>query len=168
MSKEQHAHPLPTPKTCLPLDLPFNIFPPLANHSCPLTVSRLNLAGERQRAANNMRCPLVRPNLYSVFLPELEILDYVSTKDQQLRLRKILARTHSLAPPENMMALQAWMFGKWRLKIGRRGVEPAGGVVDGGRGRGVGAGVLRHGDVEYVDDGAAGKVVAGVGVVLRE
>jgi len=115
-----------------------------------------------------MRCPLVRPNLYSVILPKIEILDQVPTKDQQLRLRKILARTPSLAPPKDMMAFQAWMFGKWRLKIRRRGVEPAGGVVDGGRGRGVGGGVLRHGDVEDVDDGAAGEVVAGVGVVLRE
>lgn len=65
-----------------------------------------------------------------------------------------------------MMALQAWVFGQRRLKIGGQGVEPAGRVVDGGRGRAVGCGVLRHGDVENVDDGAAGKVVAGVGVVL--
>jgi len=115
-----------------------------------------------------MRCPLVRPNLYSCFLPKLEILDQIPTEYQQFCLRKVLARTYSLAPPKDMMALQAWVFGKWRLEIRRRGVEPAGGVVDGGRGRGIGGGVLRHGDVEDVDDGAAGEVVAGVGVVLRE
>jgi len=168
ISKEQHAYPLATPKTSSPLHLPSDVFPPLPNHSRLLIISHLDLAGKRQRSPDDVRCPLVRPNLYSCFLPKLEILDQISTKDQQLRFRKVLTGTHSLAPPKDMMALQTWMFGKWRFKIGGRGVEPAGGVVDGGRGRGVGAGVLRHGDVEYVDDGAAGKVVAGVGVVLRE
>jgi len=115
-----------------------------------------------------MRCPLVWPNLYSVFLPKIEMLDQIPTEYQQLCLRKVLARTYPLAPPKDMMAFQAWVFGKWRLKIGGRGVEPAGGVVDGGRGRGISGGVLRHGDVENVDNGAAGEMVARVGVVLRE